>query len=643
LLAEKKTMMKILAATLFAVVTLNALLPSWALAMSTSAEIAKGADLNKQVDRQSLIVDDPFLTNWVSTVGGNLAKYRARQDITYRFEVINSDEINAFALPGGFVHVDMGLLNTVSSDDELAGVMAHEMGHVERRHVVTLDQKNTLLSILIGVLSILSPIAYVLGGYGGDLAMSKFSRQDELQADQYGLLLMSRAGYDPQSMVDFMDQLRKMSETPESKADKAFLDHPVPSDRIAHLEGYPQLDRPTAEQLTAQAIHDQDEGRYSYAEIRFMQALKLSTSDVIAQQHLTAVQLALKNSGVHAPSDTQYDPAFALDPQGRNQTAALVQTSEHIARDDAAIAKEQSKLGQRESESLFTQLQSLTGAVPNLPPAKTPTSNLAIASNGLDRLVQDVNGTLGLTSDVMSAAPGLLADNQQLLRELGDPLRDGTPTPTAQSVLQYYPAVAAQLAMSSDELVRAVDRSRAAINASSDSIHVLKDYFLVLDSTDIATKGDISDKDMPKVQAALDTALTEWDRIKAAALQADNEVYIAQSRWLSARISLLDLTSSPERYRGFQHAMAYRFPGVVTPDYAAVMRSGMPPGEVACTAWLSYETKQPVDQLISQLQAAGQTCESASLARGLLTESLEVASGLLYQDYIDKPHSIAVK
>ena len=632
--------MKFIAATLLAVLAIEATLPLQALAMSTSAEIARGADLNKQVDRQSFIIDDPFLTNWVNGVGGNLAKYRAREDITYRFEIIDSDEINAFALPGGFVHVDMGLLNAVSSDDELAGVMAHEMGHVERRHVVTLEQKNNLLSILIGVLSILSPIAYVLGGYGGDLAMNKFSRVDELQADQYGLQLMSRAGYDPQSMVDFMDELRKMSETPESKADKALENHPVPSDRIAHLEGYPQLDRPTAEQVTAQALHDQEEGRYSYAEQRFAQALKLNSSDVIAAQHLAAVQVAVKNDGARAAADTQFDPAFALDPQGLTATAQLIQESENIARGDAAIAKEQIKLGRRESESLFTQLQSLSGGVPNLPPARNPHSNLAVAANGLDRLVQDVNGTLDLTSDVMSTAPGLIADNLQLLHELGEPLRDGTPTPTVQSVLQYYPAIAAQLTMSSDELTRAIDRARSAVTASDDAVNVLKAYLFTLDIPDIATKGDISDKDMPRVQAALDRALAVWDQIKASALQADDEVYAAQSRWLSAKISLLDLTSSPERYQEFRRAMAFRFPGVTTPDYATIMRLGVPPGEVSCTAWFSYETKEPVDQLLTQLQSAGQTCETAALERGLLTESMEIAAGLIYQDYVDKPHLV---
>jgi Zn-dependent protease with chaperone function len=629
--------MRLVALVLFAALLFGAMLPSPVLAMSTATETSKGAEISRSIDRESLLVDDPFLTNWVTGIGANLSKYRAREDITYSFRIINSDEINAFALPGGFVHVDMGLLNTVSSDDELAGVMAHEMGHVERRHAVTLEEKANILGVLIGVLSILSPIAYALGGYGGDLAMNKFSRQDELQADQYGLQLMSRAGYDPQAMVDFMDELRQMEETPETPTDKWMESHPVPSDRISHLMGYPQLDRPTADQVTAQAIHDEDEGRFSYSQARFDQALKINPNDVLATQHLAQVDIALKNTSPPA-ADAQFAAAFESDTTARIATATLVQSSINITRDDLAIARAQEKLGRQDSESLFTQLQSLSGGVPNLSNPKKPDNNLATAIAGLNHMVQDINGTLDLSSDVMSTAPGLIDDNLRMLHELAGPLRDASPPPATQSVLPYYPSIAAALTTSSDELVRAIDRARGAVTSAADGVKVIKDYFILLDQID-TTSGDIKDADMPRVRAAMDKAQSAWDEIKAAALQADDEVYAAQSRWLSAHISLLDLTSSPQRYADYQRAMTFRFPGVVTPDYAAAQRSAIPAGEIGCLAWLSYETKQPVDQLLGQEQASGEACEDMALAKGLLTESMEIGVGLLYDDYIDKPHT----
>src|SRR5271165_50429 len=627
--------MRSLAAVVLTALMLNAAAPVPARAMSTATEVSKGAAISKEVDRQSLLVDDPFLTNWVTGIGNNLAKYRAREDINYTFSIINSDEINAFSLPGGFVHVDMGLLNAVSSDDELAGVMAHEIGHVERRHAITMEEKAQALGVLIGVLSILSPIASIFSGYGGDLAMTKFSREDELQADQYGLQLMSRAGYDPQSMVDFMDSLRKMSEQPESKADKAFLDHPVPSDRIAHLEGYGPLDNPTAAQITADAIHDESEGRYSYSADRFQQALHAQPTDTLASEHLAAVQVALKDTWPHPAPGTQYQFAFELDPAGRASTAAEIQQALSITRNDVALAREQEKWGIRDAESLSTQLHSLSGGVPNLGQPKTPNNNLAAAIAALDRMVIDINGSLGLTGDVMSSAPGLINDNQAMLNDMGQRLLDSSQTP--QTVIAHYPAIAQGLTTSSDELVRSIDRARAAVTAATDSVNALKDYFVVLDTID-TTSGDIKPADMPRVQAALAKAQASWDQVEAMALQADDEVYAAQSRWLSAHITMLDLTSTSDRYGDFRKAMAYRFPGVNTPDYSAVMRSGLTPGDISCLAWLSFETKQPVDQLVSQAQDSGESCEDMALARGLLTESMEIAQGLMYQDYIDRPH-----
>src|SRR5215469_3947981 len=631
--------MRILSALLLGVMLFEMASPFPARAMSTATEISKGAEISKQVDRESLLVDDPFLTNWVNTVGGNLAKYRAREDITYSFSIINDDEINAFALPGGFVHVDMGLLNAVSSDDELAGVLAHEMGHVERRHFLSLEEKSTILGVLIGVLSILSPIASMFGGDAGELAMTKFSRVDELQADQYGLQLMSRAGYDPQSMVDFMDQLRKMSETPESKADKAFLDHPVPSDRIAHLEGYPQLDNPSATQITADAIHDESEGRFSYSDGRFAQALKLEPTDALATGHVAGLQIALKDNGMHAAPGSQLQFAFELDPAGRASTASLIEQALNINRDDAAMSREQAHWGNRDAESLATQLHSLSGGVPNLGTPKTPTNTLAQATAALDKLVVDVNGALSLTADVMTTVPELFNDNQTLLNEMGQQLVNSESTMGMQSVQAYYPGITAQMISSSDELSRAVDRARGTVTAAADSVNALKDYFVVLDTID-TTSGDIKPADMPKVRAALEKAQAAWDSVEAMALQSDDEIYAAQSRWLAARITLLDLTSSQARYDWFRKALAYRFQGVATPDYATLVRSGISPGEISCAAWLSYETKTPISTLMSQALATGETCEDMALARGLLTESMEIAQGLIYQDYLDKPHKL---
>ncbi|MDQ6825478.1 MAG: peptidase M48 Ste24p, partial [Candidatus Eremiobacteraeota bacterium] len=101
--------MRLIALILTAVLLSSALMPATpAAAMSTAKEIAQGADINKQIDDQSVIIDDPFISNWVNGIGDKLAALRARQDITYRFETLDSNDVNAFALPGGYLHVYMG-------------------------------------------------------------------------------------------------------------------------------------------------------------------------------------------------------------------------------------------------------------------------------------------------------------------------------------------------------------------------------------------------------------------------------------------------------------------------------------------------------------------------------------------------------
>ncbi|HKW44851.1 MAG TPA: M48 family metalloprotease, partial [Candidatus Eremiobacteraceae bacterium] len=617
--------MRFVASTLIAVMFWSAVagvIPAPARAMSTAAEIELGKQENAQVDAQSVIVTDPFLTHWVEGTGANLAKYRARTDIDYHFEIIDSNEINSFAMAGGFIHVDMGLLNFVSSDDELASVMGHEMGHVERRHVVTLNQKGNLLSILVGVLSILSPIGYFLGGYGGDLAFYKFSRQDELQADQYGLMLMTRAGYDPQSNVDVLSKLAGLEGS--ANTDKYFADHPGAKDRVAHVLGYPELDRPSAPQLASEALHDTDEGRYSYALSKFDRVLSLAPQNTLAGSGKTDMLAALRSDGKGAvpaqlvPSPVvgaQGDPAIAA--AAANLSAAMAVNGANIA-----LVKDRSASAGREIEDFVRQLNALAGSVPNLGQPKVKGNNLSKATDGLDRLNRDVNGTIDQTSDVISTTDGLLGDINGTLGDLAGPLRDGPLSSTNRTLLPLYPSATAALAASSDRLVSAVDAARGAVSTAGDAVQSLADYLAALNKI-VTSNGDIAAKDMPGVQAALDKALAAWDNAKSMADHASNMMYTAQSRQLSARLDLLDLYSSAQRYASYRKAMMFRFPGVEIPSYTDAQALNVTPGELGMAAWLSFETKTPVVALIRQAQTDGTSCADLALQRSLFGESLE--------------------
>src|ERR1700691_914910 len=187
---------------MFVIVSLlSAICPAPSGAMSTQAEIALGQSEDQQIVASSVIETDPLLNAYVQGVAGNLWNQVQRKDIPYSVKIIKDAQINSFATMGGFVYINEGLIDFAQSDDELASVIGHETGHIERRHVITTNSKAEILNILFGIASIFSPLIYDFGSLAEAGLMAKVSREDEIQADRYGLQLMSRAGYDPYSMV----------------------------------------------------------------------------------------------------------------------------------------------------------------------------------------------------------------------------------------------------------------------------------------------------------------------------------------------------------------------------------------------------------------------------------------------------------
>ncbi|MBV8067945.1 MAG: M48 family metalloprotease, partial [Candidatus Eremiobacteraeota bacterium] len=158
--------------------------PTRVYAMSTQKEIALGQSYDQQIVASSVIETDPLLNAYVQGVAGNLWNQVARKDVPYSIKIIKDSQINSFATMGGFVYVNEGLIDFVQSDDELASVIGHETGHIERRHVITTNSKAEILNLLFGLASIFSPIIYEFGGLAEAGLMAKIERSDELQADR---------------------------------------------------------------------------------------------------------------------------------------------------------------------------------------------------------------------------------------------------------------------------------------------------------------------------------------------------------------------------------------------------------------------------------------------------------------------------
>lgn len=204
---------------------------------STEKEVRQGREAAAEVDRQAKFVDDPLITEYVNRVGQNIVLHSDAK-VPFTIKVIDSDEVNAFALPGGFFYVNKGLILAADNEAELAGVMAHEIAHVAARHAVENQTKATLLeyaalggSIFLG--GIPGMIYQNTAGIGLLGIFMKFSRAAEEEADRLGVQYMYAAGYDPGAMATMFEKLEAKNKKKPGLISRAFSTHPAPPDRRA--------------------------------------------------------------------------------------------------------------------------------------------------------------------------------------------------------------------------------------------------------------------------------------------------------------------------------------------------------------------------------------------------------------------------
>jgi predicted Zn-dependent protease len=225
---------------------------------STEKEIALGKGLAQQVERQAKIIDEPQVAEYVNRLGQNIVR-NSDAKVPFTIKVIDTEDVNAFALPGGFFYVNSGLILKADSEAELAGVMAHEIAHVAARHGTCQASRATLLQLAT------IPLIFYGGwaGYGIQQAASvaipisflQFSRVFESEADKLGLQYMYKTGYDPNAFVDFFEKLQSMEKKKPGTMAKVFSDHPPTGARIVavqkniqeHLKDRPEYVETTSE------------------------------------------------------------------------------------------------------------------------------------------------------------------------------------------------------------------------------------------------------------------------------------------------------------------------------------------------------------------------------------------------------------
>jgi beta-barrel assembly-enhancing protease len=208
---------------------------------SLDKQVAMGRAYSQQVEHSAKLVTDPQVTEYVNRVGQNLVR-NSDAKVPFTIKVIDTDELNAFALPGGFFYVNSGLILAADNEAELAGVMAHEIAHVAACHVAREQTRGNIVNLA----SI--PLIFVPGGWavyegaqaalsiGVPLTFMKFSRNFESEADFLGMEYMYKAGYDPQSFISFFEKIEAQEKKKPGTLAKAFSSHPMTPDRVAHAQ-----------------------------------------------------------------------------------------------------------------------------------------------------------------------------------------------------------------------------------------------------------------------------------------------------------------------------------------------------------------------------------------------------------------------
>jgi predicted Zn-dependent protease len=212
--------------------------PSGLKALTTPQELALGQSFAEAVDRQFPLLRDPILKWYVNLRGRQLADLSARNNIPYFFRIIDSSEINAFAIPGGHIYLNLGVLQIADNEAEALGILAHEVGHIVGRHGAKQIIRQQWASIALSGAIYKYPnyYAYLAGNLFGGLGFLKLSREAEKEADELGFQILMQLGYDPEAMVTMFQKLQERHKREPGRLEKLFLTHPPTNERIEDLK-----------------------------------------------------------------------------------------------------------------------------------------------------------------------------------------------------------------------------------------------------------------------------------------------------------------------------------------------------------------------------------------------------------------------
>ncbi len=662
---------------LFAVILslLGNLAPAPAFAMSTQAEIAAGQAADNDIVLTNVIENDPLLNAYVRSIGDKLFAETARKDVPYNIKIIKASDVNAYSTLGGYIYVYEGLIDFVQSDDELAGVIGHETGHIERRHTVSGAAKSQALGILFGIASLFSPFLYNFGNLLQAGIQQKMSRADEIQADRYGLQLMSRAGYDPQAMLTMLQHLGTMEDQHADIVTKYLADHPASPDRIKHLLGYPELDptKVTTDQLLVQAVSDEERARYNIANIELQKILKRDPGNAEALLKLGQAQLALGQTSkseqtfaealqngdgaTKAVAQQRIDALRNIDTLRVNLTKPnldSLRTDLNSAQQNLTIAAGQIQIrkdqGRDQIKNLQERLNAISYELPDLSNVQIRQgSRIEAVVKNLEAMSRSINSALDDAGTAITGPgsldrgkeSGLLKESSDILKQMRAPL-DNSPIPSdSLAILPSYPGMISQMNEANADMQRGVDAGRAATLMVDQAMGDLDVFLKALLHSQQDLRGDISPIDYTNVTPLMAKAVASLNASAVAAAQASQLYNMARSRQLSVRIAMLGLGTSPQRYQTLTYALDKRF----TTDegtyngipYDSMLKQGLNPGDVTIATLVAADTKTTTQAIIDDAKLHHRSMVDEANARGMHAWPLEILTGLVYLDYTDDP------
>jgi hypothetical protein len=424
----------------------------------------------------------------------------------------------------------------------------------------------------------------------------------------------------------------------------------------------------TTTQQLVQASSDEERARYEFATIRLNQVLKTDPQNPEALLELGQSQLAL---GLTSKSQQTLAEAAQLgSPQTRataNQRIAALRQMEvqrvtlthpNLPKLAAAVRAAQASQieaatqiaaraaeGKDQLKAINTRIETLQYEIPDFSRinirrgsrVEAIVKNLTLMSRSIDSALQDARAPIGGVGSLeKSKESGLLKEGSDIYTEMLAPFSSMPIPADSLAILPSYPQMSNDLSLADGDMLRAVDASRASLTMLDQSVGDLDAFLKELDHVQLGYNGDLNESAYASIAPLMQKNVTEFDAAATAASQSAQLYNMARSRQISARITLLGLGTSPQRYSTLQYALQQRFgsPGV---DYRTMLRGGLTPGDVTIATILAADIKSTPEAIIAEAKNSKQTMVDVANVHGMHAWPLEIFAGLVYLDFTDDP------